>query len=391
MRLLVLILVFLLLIGACGIGIYHFSHTDALKAEMNNSVSSASANKEWRVIIEGDRIQELEIKETEEIIYKYDIIDGYCLSVDDLEDIFARADDLDLKIVEDRSKPVFVEDIQNIQKAILGEKSEKPTEKIYKLSRYNKRGTDIAILDTGCAYESLTEMNFVGGNSYADDENGHGTAIASIIKDIAPRSNLFIAKIADKNGDAHASDIIAGIDWAVKNNVDIITLNVYNRIGKEDLCPVTLAIENAVKKGVVCVLPAGNSGEDVKNFQPSNSENAIVVMSCNSKSKPSSFSNWGGDIFALGEDIATESIKNPKIGEEMNDERVKVGGTSFASAEVTGAAALLEEKNPLLAPDDIKSILWKSSKNKGEYYRGIGELDIEEALKRCPKMKEVII
>ncbi|VUT25681.1 MAG: Tk-subtilisin precursor [Candidatus Methanolliviera sp. GoM_oil] len=234
-------------------------------------------------------------------------------------------------------------------------------------------------------------MNFVGGNSYADDENGHGTAIASIIKDIAPRSNLFITKIADKNGDAHASDIIAGIDWAVKNNVDIITLNVYNRIGKEDLCPVTLAIENAVKKGVVCVLPAGNSGEDVKNFQPSNSENAIVVMSCNSKSKPSSFSNWGGDIFALGEDIATESIKNPKIGEEMNDERVKVGGTSFASAEVTGAAALLEEKNPLLAPDDIKSILWKSSKNKGQYYRGIGELDIEEALKRCPKMKEVII
>lgn len=348
MRLLVLILAFLLLIGACGIGTYLFSHTDALKVEMNNSVSSASAN-------------------------------------------FARADDLDLKIVEDRSKPIFVKDIQNIQKAILGEKSEKPTEKIYKLSRYNKRGTDIAILDTGCAYESLTEINFVGGNSYADDENGHGTAIASIIKDIAPRSNLFIAKIADKNGNAYASDIIAGIDWAVKNNVDIITLNVYSRIGKEDLCPVTLAIENAVKKGVVCVLPAGNSGEDVKNFQPSNSENAIVVMSCNSKSEPSFFSNWGGDIFALGEGIATESIKNPRIGEEMGNERVKVDGTSFASAEVTGAAALLEEKNPLLAPDDIKSILWESSKNEGQYYRGIGELDIEEALKRCPKMKEVII
>ncbi len=390
MRLLILILLFALLICACGIGIYRFSHTNALKVEMDNSVSSASADKE-RVIVWGDRIQELKIKETEEIIYKYDIIDGYCLDVDNLEDIFARADDLDLKIVEDRSKPIFVEDIQNIQKLILGEESEKPTEKkFYKSHRYNKRGTDIAILDTGCAYESLTEINFVRGNSYVD-ENGHGTAIISIIKDIAPKSNLFFAKIEDKNGYARASDIIAGIDWAFKNNVNIITLNVYNRIGKEDLCPVTFAIENAVKKDVVCVLPAGNSKEDVKNFQPSNSEDTIIVMSCNSKSEPSSFSNWGGDIFVLGEGIVTESIKNSRIGKEMGDEWVKVGGTSFASAEVTGAVAVLKEKNPLLAPDDIKSILWKSSKNKGRYYRGIGELDIEEALKRCPETKEVII
>ncbi|BDC36078.1 MAG: hypothetical protein EF806_03045 [Candidatus Methanoliparum thermophilum] len=332
-------------------------------------------NGKSRVIVWGDSINKFEIQDDEMLLYDYKIIDGYCLIVENnkLSKIKKRAERCNLDYMIDGSDfelDFDKSDKKNEVKKIYGE---------YGNVKYNNHGSKIAVLDTGSAYPSLAEIDFVEQDYYADDENGHGTAIVSIIKRTDPRSNIYVAKIADKNGNAYLSDIIAAIDWAIENDVNIITLNMYSQIENDIISPLTLAIDKAVDSGIICILPAGNSADNVQNFQPANSDKAIVVMSCDANSIPSSFSNKGGDIYAVGEDVLARSIDVSRIGESVVDNIVKVSGTSFASAKVTGAVGLLKEINPLLTSEEIKEVLKKSYDNvKGDE---TGRINIENALK----------
>lgn len=340
-----------------------------------NNPSFNDKNGESRVIVWGDSIDKFEIRDDEMLLYDYKIINGYCLVIANnrLDQVKERSercnlnfkiDSPDLRLDFDKS------DEKTEAKKIYGE---------YGNVRYNSLGSKIAVLDTGSAYPSLAEIDFVEYDYYADDENGHGTAIVSIIKRTAPGSNIYVAKIADKDGDAYLSDAIAAIDWAVEKDVDIITLSMYSQLEDNTVSPLTLAVDNAVDKGIVCVLPAGNSADNVKNFQPSNSNKAIVVMSCDSDSIPSSFSNKGGDIYAVGEDVLARSIYGSKIGKNIVDNIIKVSGTSFASAKVTGAVGLLKEMNPLLTPKEAKEVLKESCDTIDR--DTTGRINIENALK----------
>ena len=332
-------------------------------------------NGKSRVIVWGDSIDKFEIQNGEMLLYDYKIIDGYCLVIDnnELNKVKERAerynlnfmiDSPDLRLDFDKS------DEKNETKKIYGE---------YGNVKYNDYGSKIVVLDTGSAYPSLAEIDFIEQDYYADDENGHGTAIVSIIKRTDSGSNIYVAKIADKNGDAYLSDVIAAIDWSIEKDVDIITSSMYSRLENGIESPLTLAVDKAVDTGVICILPVGNSSDNVQNFQPVNSDKAIVVMSCNSNSNPSSFSNKGGDIYALGEAVITRSIDGSIIGENIVDNIVKVSGTSFASAKVTGAVGLLREMNPWLTPEEIKEVLKESSdKVNGDT---VGQINLENALK----------
>jgi len=341
------------------------------KIDPNNIYFNDKSGKS-RVIIWGDSIRNLEIKDSDALLYDYSIINGYCLLIDNnkLKQVKETAekynidymiDSPDLKLDFDKS------DEKTEANKIYGE---------YGDVKYNDLGSKIAILDTGSAYPSLAERDFVEDDYYADDENGHGTAIVSIIKRTDPRANIYVAKIADKNGNAYISDVIAAIDWAVEKDVDIITLSMCSQLKDNTTSPITLAVDNAVDKGIVCVIPAGNSADDVKNFQPSNSDEAIVVMSCNSDFIPSSFSNKGGDIYAVGEDILARSIEDSKIGENIEDNIVKVSGTSFSSAKVAGVIGLLKEENPSLTPEEIKEVLIYNNRINEDI---VGRVNIENA------------
>ena len=78
-------------------------------------------------------------------------------------------------------------------------------------------------------------VTFVSGTSSHDDDNGHGTHVAGIVAAInndigvigtAPSVLLFGIKVLNDSGGGTWSSVLAGIDWAITNEMDVINLSL---------------------------------------------------------------------------------------------------------------------------------------------------------------------
>jgi serine protease AprX len=138
----------------------------------------------------------------------------------------------------------------------------------------------IAIIDTGIdashadflfpAGKIIGWKDFVNGRPDPYDDHGHGTHCASLaagtgtqsngkFKGVAPEAFLIIAKVLDAEGSGYSSDIIAGIDWAIQNGADVISLSLGGTYSGP-MSPLTEAVNNAVDQGIFVAVAAGNNG-----------------------------------------------------------------------------------------------------------------------------------
>lgn len=142
----------------------------------------------------------------------------------------------------------------------------------------NGTGVTVAIIDSGIDPNHpdlegtvIGEVNFIEDEETTSDLLGHGTMCAGIIagsgeasggkyRGIAPGAKLLNVRVIDSNGDGKDSDIIAGIEWALNNGADVISMSLGGLdLGQTDL-PVTTAADNAMDTGAVVCVAAGNSG-----------------------------------------------------------------------------------------------------------------------------------
>ena len=137
-------------------------------------------------------------------------------------------------------------------------------------------GIKVAVIDTGInrLHEDLIG-NYKGGWDYVNndndpmDDNGHGTHCAGIIAaadngiavvGVAPQANLYAVKVLNSAGSGSTSTVIAGIQWAVQNQMQIISMSLGSSSGTTSL---QQACDTAYNKGIVVVAAAGNSGVHV--------------------------------------------------------------------------------------------------------------------------------
>ena len=204
----------------------------------------------------------------------------------------------------------------------------------------------VAVLDTGIDqnHEDLkgkvaVEVNFTDSLT-PGDVYGHGTHIAGIIAasgdngigivGMAPDSQLINVKIADDKGRCQASAVAGGITWAVNNGANVINISV-------ELEKPSLELESAVNyawsQGVVIITAAGNEGSQSPVY-PACYENCIAVAATRQDDTLAPLSNYGDwvDVAAPGFNIYS-TVPDNSYGYKS--------GTSFASAYVSGLAALL--------------------------------------------------
>jgi thermitase len=204
----------------------------------------------------------------------------------------------------------------------------------------------IAILDTGIdqmhedlANKVVSEINF-SNSSTADDLNGHGTHIAGIISaasnnglgitGLAPQSRLMNVKVANDDGSVSAAALVQGIIWAVDHGAKVINISVSFKSPSQDL---EAAVNYAWSRGVVLVSAAGNEGNVYPHY-PACFQNCIAVAALCEDGSLAPFSNHGEnvDLAAPGFNIFS-TLPGNNYGYKS--------GTSFASAYVSGLAALL--------------------------------------------------
>ncbi|OPY44566.1 MAG: Halolysin precursor [Methanosaeta sp. PtaU1.Bin028] len=142
----------------------------------------------------------------------------------------------------------------------------------------NGSGVIVAVIDSGIdknhpdlAGRIVGEKNFVEGEDTTDDLLGHGTMCAGIIagsgaasggryRGVAPMASLLNVRVIASDGNGRVSDIIAGIEWALDNNAQILSLSLAGLNLGETNPPVTMAADNAMEAGVVVCVAAGNNG-----------------------------------------------------------------------------------------------------------------------------------
>lgn len=117
----------------------------------------------------------------------------------------------------------------------------------------------------GTQTSSTAAGNFVSGASF----HGHGSGIAS---GIAPGAHIAMYKVC-KAGDCEESAILAGIDAAIKDGVDVLSISLADsgNIFDDYKNAISIGSFSAVSKGIVVVCAAGNSGStrsSVKNDAP---------------------------------------------------------------------------------------------------------------------------
>lgn len=185
-------------------------------------------------------------------------------------------------------------------------------------------GVTVAVLDTGCdATHDDLAARIIGGRNFTDDDrgapanftdyHGHGTHVAGIIGasentygviGVAPKVNLLIVKVLERNGTGEYQWIVDGITYAISENVDIISMS----LGAPDPhSPLHNVIKTAVlDKQIPVVCAAGNDGDgDHRTDEidyPASYQEVISVGAVDFKKRASLFSNSNNkiDLVALG-------------------------------------------------------------------------------------------
>jgi subtilisin family serine protease len=149
-------------------------------------------------------------------------------------------------------------------------------------------------------------------------------------------------------------NILKGIDWSVRQGARIINMSF---AGPRDPS-IDRALKAAYDKGVVLIAAAGNAGPKSPPLFPAADPNVIAVTATDVDDKLFAGANRGKyiSVAAPGVDIL---VTAPASSYQLTT------GTSVAAAAVSGIVAVLLERNPKLAPADIRRILTASAKRLG--------------------------
>lgn len=222
-------------------------------------------------------------------------------------------------------------------------------------------GVHLYFVDTGLNADHIDFANRVrpgqnmrDADAAPDDCNGHGTHVAATSAGtqygVARLALLHPVRVFDCNGEGSISDVLAGMDWVIRNHQGPAVMNL--SLSGDPSAAIDNATAAAERAGLVVVTAAGNGDDSACFASPARSEAAITVGATTREDRRAAFSNPGRcvDLMAPGADIVSASHQG-------NTGTTVLSGTSMAAAHVSGAAALALGKDPGASPQAVRGQL----------------------------------
>lgn len=197
---------------------------------------------------------------------------------------------------------------------------------------------------------------------------GAATDNAAGIAGVTHGTRLLMVRALGKCG-GFTSDIVDAMRWAAgipvpgvpdnANPARVINLS----LGGEGVCSRTQqnAIDDVNARGAVVITAAGNQADDVAKESPANCRDVVAVAATNRAGGRASYTNTGAgvDVSAPGGDFNSRLLLLSNTGSTIPaaDDFVLGSGTSYATAHVSGIAALVLSVNADLNPLQVGDIL----------------------------------
>lgn len=251
---------------------------------------------------------------------------------------------------------------------------------------YTGHGVAMAILDTGIdpghpdfAGRILAMQGFTGEGPR--DNHGHGTHVAGIAagsgsryKGVAPQASIYSAKVLHGDGSGYMSEVMAGLEWTVQQNVRVVNLSLGGMGPCDGTDALSTACDAAVDHGVIVCVAAGNYGPGASTVGPPGcARKPLTVGACSNDDDIAPFSARGPtsdgrikpDVLLPGVDIVSCRAQNTIMGSPLDALYTRASGTSMATPHATGIVALLLEAFPDLTARQLKDRLMNTARELG--------------------------
>jgi serine protease AprX len=291
-------------------------------------------------------------------------------------------------------------------------------------------GVTVAVVDTGVANVAdlagrVTHVDVSGAG--VGDGYGHGTFVAGLVAGsgassggsyagIAPGARILDVRVADDDGSSDLVTVLKGLQAvAAHPEVDVVNLSLSSGSPLPyQIDPLTVALDALWRKGITVVVPAGNDGADGRGSITSPGIDPVLLTvggldeNGTSKRRDDTVAAWSSqgpapqgvakpDLVAPGSHVISTGAPGSVVWDANSGSRLAGGymkgsGTSFSTAVMSGAVAVLLADRPQLSPQQVKVLATKSAYDVNGPNRatGSGGLDLTAALDaRTPTVKPV--
>ena len=307
-------------------------------------------------------------------------------------------------------------------------------------------GVVVAIIDTGVNYihvdirDNMWEhpdypffgYNFVGNNNDPRDDNGHGSHCAGTVAGngtagsqtgMAPNAKIMAIKVLNAEGSGSLSRLLSGIQFAVENSADVISMSLGFSGGGDQSGRIQLrnAMNNSLEAGIIAAIAAGNDGHLTNSYPVPNNIGApgncpppwlhpdqtlegglsavVCVGATNQNDQIAYFSSIGPvtwqeiptfndypyqpEMGLIRPDVVAPGVNIKSLRHNSMSGYTTMSGTSMATPCVAGVMALLLSAYPTLTPAEICEILQTTalplSETKSNIY-GAGRVNAFDAI-----------
>ncbi len=245
------------------------------------------------------------------------------------------------------------------------------------------KGVVVAVLDsgfninnpefTGRVWEDPNGFKGYNAVTYTTDvspDTTHGNNVAGIVVSaagynknligIAPEAQFMPIKVSTNISTISIDAVIVGINYAIKNNADIISMSISTTGESTDLYNACLA---AYESGIIVISSASNSAKSVTDAMhiPAAYDCVIGVMASGKDGQLCNFSNYDTSLQYYNIAAPGYQMVGFGLGDTLSAPLTAYSGTSQATPAIAGLAALYLSVYPDHTPEEFCRSLYNSS------------------------------
>lgn len=182
------------------------------------------------------------------------------------------------------------------------------------------------------------------GDGLVDEGYGHGTFVASLVLAVAPDASILPLRVLNSDSFGTASAVARAFAYAVAQGAHVINFSAGL---PREVSVVAQAASNADSAGVALVAAAGNRNLSSVDY-PANHSSVLAVSGVTSTLAKASFASYGSDV-----DLVAPAVNLRGAHPGAPSRVARWSGTSFSTALVSGALALLRSGQPAADTEDL--------------------------------------